>query len=563
MIDSKQWSPSDGIYLEPNAQRVVCAELHGRNNLIVSAGPGTGKTELLAQRANFLLQTGFCPYPRRILAISFKRDAARNLKDRVRQRCGASLASRLDSRTFHAFAKQLVDNYSLALDNPPAPDYAITTQKTCNWPHEITFDELICLATNILRFSKYAIEALRQTYTHIFLDEFQDTTKAQYELLKSAFGKLPVQITAVGDANQTVMAWAGAMNGIQNTFRDDFNAEHVRLYLNHRSQPRLQRLQSLIVEHIDHSVAATQDPIEGTSGSIQVLHFADSQEEARGLTDIVEEWTKSGTALSEIAVLVRQTPKAICSDLVRELTRRGLACRNEQELQDLTSEPIVELAFDLLRVIAGSHEPSAYERLMRVTARRGLSDEAASRYNSRVREFLNFARRRVQAQACRRIPPEMLERIVHSFLCLVSKPALLSLSPAYHQGHRMGKLIARAKEAFESEFCIDSNICAALNRLSQDAAVRISTIHKAKGLEFQKVILLGVEEETFWLRPGEDPKVKLWPLFFVAASRAKSELVLTYADRRLRPPDYQQWRWDESRRAKIDFLACACQAADS
>jgi len=70
--------------LEPTA--LTAATTTGRN-LVVTAGPGAGKTELLAQRADFLLRTGQCRYPRRILAISFKVDAAKNLKDRVRRRC--------------------------------------------------------------------------------------------------------------------------------------------------------------------------------------------------------------------------------------------------------------------------------------------------------------------------------------------------------------------------------------------------------------------------------------------------------------------------------------------
>ncbi|HEY5073769.1 MAG TPA: UvrD-helicase domain-containing protein, partial [Pyrinomonadaceae bacterium] len=77
--------------------------------LALLAGPGAGKTETLAQRADFLLRTGTCPYPKRILAISFKKDASENLKARVTIRCGHQLASRFDSHTFHAFAKRLID----------------------------------------------------------------------------------------------------------------------------------------------------------------------------------------------------------------------------------------------------------------------------------------------------------------------------------------------------------------------------------------------------------------------------------------------------------------------
>lgn len=119
MIRTEDWRPADGITLEPNALRAVQAQTR---NVVVAAGPGAGKTELLAQRADFLLTTGGCHYPKRILAISFKVDAARNIRERVRKRCGERLAVRFDSFTFHAFAKRIVDNYRVLLTGKDALD---------------------------------------------------------------------------------------------------------------------------------------------------------------------------------------------------------------------------------------------------------------------------------------------------------------------------------------------------------------------------------------------------------------------------------------------------------
>ncbi|MFP3507682.1 UvrD-helicase domain-containing protein, partial [Burkholderia sp. SIMBA_062] len=89
------------------------------------SGAGTGKTEFLAQKASYLLQTGICAAPKRILAISFKRDAAKKLADRVVKRCTPDRARRFDSYTFDAFAKSLVDRFRAAIPaqcRPPA-DY--------------------------------------------------------------------------------------------------------------------------------------------------------------------------------------------------------------------------------------------------------------------------------------------------------------------------------------------------------------------------------------------------------------------------------------------------------
>lgn len=114
----KDWIPADNLSLEPNA---LTATKSSFNTLIV-AGPGAGKTELLAQRACFLLETNTCRYPHKILAISFKRDAAYNLKDRVLKRCGKTLARRFESLTFDAFAKIILDRFYLGLSD----DYKIS-----------------------------------------------------------------------------------------------------------------------------------------------------------------------------------------------------------------------------------------------------------------------------------------------------------------------------------------------------------------------------------------------------------------------------------------------------
>ncbi|MBU2299654.1 MAG: UvrD-helicase domain-containing protein, partial [Gammaproteobacteria bacterium] len=83
MIRLDNWKPADGLTLEPNAERAV---KECEKNLALTAGPGAGKTEMLAQRADFLLRTGTCRYPKRILAISFKVDASSNIKVRITRR---------------------------------------------------------------------------------------------------------------------------------------------------------------------------------------------------------------------------------------------------------------------------------------------------------------------------------------------------------------------------------------------------------------------------------------------------------------------------------------------
>lgn len=183
------WLPADGLILEKNALLAV-KELG--QSLALTAGPGAGKTEVLAQRADFLLRTGESRYPKRILAISFKVDASKNLKQRVQKRCGFELASRFDSYTFHGFAKRIIDRFRPVLQGADylEPGYKIGTQFVHG--KQIKFDQLIPLAIKVLSSSKVARNALCQTYSDVFLDEFQDCTTEQYALLHLIFLGKPI-----------------------------------------------------------------------------------------------------------------------------------------------------------------------------------------------------------------------------------------------------------------------------------------------------------------------------------------------------------------------------------
>ena len=102
-VSVEEWIPVNDIVLEDNADFAVkCKE-----NILVVAGPGAGKTELLAQKAGYLFQTDICRDPQKILAISFKTDAAENLKQRVCKRYGNEVKSRFSSMTYDAFSKRL------------------------------------------------------------------------------------------------------------------------------------------------------------------------------------------------------------------------------------------------------------------------------------------------------------------------------------------------------------------------------------------------------------------------------------------------------------------------
>lgn len=547
MIQPEHWVPGEGIILEPNALLAVCEQ---STDVVVSAGPGAGKTELLAQRADFLLTTGGCSYPRRILAISFKVDAARNIRERVRRRCGDQLAARFDSFTFHAFAKRIVDNYRVLLTGVDALDADYTLDPTHRIQHkQVTFDDLVRLAVDILRMSPRARNAIRQTYTHVFLDEFQDATESQYLLLTEAFLNSDAILTAVGDTKQRIMKFAGALDGIMKTFAADFNATPLTLYQNFRSDPVLRRMQNRMVQVMDPPAAVPMADLAGDQGSVEVLSFSSAQEEAEAVADQIQGWLDGGTDPAEIAVLVRQLPHLICGDLISELLARAVPSRNEQARQDLTAEPAASVILDLVRVLASDRCAEAYEHLMRVATASSPTEEIAMRNARALSRFLILRRRDVRKGTAARSDLRKWTALVIDFVELITLSALTALSPEYQRGPRLGQIIQQTVDAFGEELSQDGDPIAAMRRLSEDDAVRILTIHKCKGLEFEKVIVVGVEHELFWSRKADDNRAE----FFVAISRAKSELILTSALIRPRPPGAPS-RWDVDRRAYQEFL---------
>lgn len=499
MIHPDQWHPVDGFVLEPNAMTAVTTRDH---NVVVAAGPGAGKTELLAQRADFILRTGQCPYPRRILAVSFKVDAARNLRDRVRRRSGSKLAARFDSFTFHAFAKRLIDNFRPALTgyNALNPDYRIDPDSpdTRIEGEQITFGDLVPLALEVVESNAYARGGVRQTYSHVFLDEFQDCTRQQYQLIKAAFGETTAVLTAVDDVKQRIMTWAGALEGVLQTFADDFSAHPLSLYQNFRSAPRLRRMQNRMIAQMDPNAVSPAEDLIGEDGVIRVLHFDTEYDEAHAVSHLVEDWLNQGVAPSEIAILVRQQPHFVAAALGIELANRGIPFRNEQESQDLTAEPVAALVFNFIRVIADDRQPDAYAELMRIATRQSASEDEASRFDSRLKRMLQKTRATVRDPKFKTEDSAAWRSLVQEFLELVSRPVLTALSPGYQQGTRLNDLIEQAFEAFERELAVDYDAIQALRRLSEVDAIRFLTIHKCKGLEFEKVVILGVEEQLFW-----------------------------------------------------------------
>lgn len=554
MIAVDAWKPADGLTLEPNALRAA-TELE--QSLALTAGPGAGKTEMLAQRADFLLRTGTCRYPKRILAISFKVDASGNLKERVKRRCGSELSSRFDSYTFHAFAKRIIDRFRPVLtgNNKLDMGYTIVERKQGPSSTVIEFNDLVPLAIEILKKSAMARNAVRQTYSDVFLDEFQDCTNLQYDLLKCAFQGTNIRLTAVGDTKQKIMGWANALDGIFQTFVTDFSAIPLNMYRNFRSKPTLLRLQNEIIRRLDPLSAMADNQLIGDEGEVFAWYFDDSRREATYIADLIESWIKTELLPpQEIAVLVRNQLDLYAEHLMIELKERKIPFRNEQQMQDITVEPAARLIVDYLSCLYGKREPKAWIRLMNQLV--PFADEDIQ--SDTRRDLDQLIKQQRKNASNNELVSEKFEGwwgFVNAFLKAISIETLVALSPDYESRARLIDVIISTKRHIEELLKIEPDLPKALKRFSDDQAVRILTIHKSKGLEFDSVIIMAVENETFFFnnQAGEDENRCA---YFVGVSRAKKRLVLTCVGARERPNGYTKF-WNTNRTVQKEYWGYA------
>lgn len=549
MINADQWLPSDSLKLEPNA---LVAVKETARNLALTAGPGAGKTEMLAQRADFLLRTGVCRYPKRILAISFKVDASHNLKARVRRRCGWELAARFDSHTFHAFAKRIIDRFRPVLTGRDTLDEDYTVGPSRMHRRSITFADMVPLAVTIVETSAIARNAIRKTYSHVFLDEFQDCTEEQYKLIKSCFLDTTARLVAVGDTKQRIMGWAGAMEGIFRIYAADFQAHPLNLYQNFRSEPRLRRMQNAMVRVMDAPAALKDQELQGDEGIIEIHYFQNAAEEASYLADTIAEWIeRKEIGPSDIALLVSRQQDLYCQELRAALIARGVPFREEDKAQDLASEPISGLITDFLLVVSGSSSPEAHRRLLDIIVyESAFDDEQEHRARSRWHRFVNEVRDRISNGSLNLNSRAAIAGVASELVELIGRASVVGLSADYAQGDRLNQLIDNIVGRLADLLEDGAEFPDVLASFSADRAVRIMSIHKSKGLEFDTVIVMGVEKQTFWGRIEEERSA-----YFVGISRAKRRLLLTVCEHRERPDGAR--RWDLQRTPHAEFVGYA------
>lgn len=580
--------------LEDNAWKALRESEH---SVLVTAGAGAGKTEFLAQKATYLLQTGICPNPKRILAISFKKDAAKNLAERVAKRCPKEQARRFYSMTFDAFTKGLWDRFRSALPAPynsPRPykivipsrnDYEdflnrlgpsfnslspnlftealarggnISVNQSYNslmrralllyWKEQffaqpeilVSFLMLNRLVKLLLKSNPYICKALQVTYPFVFLDEFQDTTYAQYDLLQTAFADRLAVFTAVGDDKQRIMGWAGAMSDAFSRFESDFSATRVSLLSNWRSHEDLVHIQHRIARLIDSSVAQVQAKgVRTVEGSVAAIwQFPTPESESTYLAQwIKHEIDSQHIRAHDVAILVRKQAVQVEQAIASAFKQQGIRVRNvdrsvgEVKIQDLIGEDLTAIFIPLLRLGATERSPKDWEKTLTNLQMLERVDPSDERTQGRLQEKLAHFVGQLRGEL-RQHPPaaHSAEDISKKLFQFITPSTLQQGIPSYQRKADFERV--RASFVMFLKECAEygSDWSQTLDEFEGLDQVPLMTVHKSKGLEFHTMIFYGLDNKTWWsLRPDKHEELNA---FFVAFTRAKQRAFFSRCDER-------------------------------
>ena len=582
MVKSDDWLPKGDIILENAALEAV----KNVNNCLVIAGPCAGKTELLAQKLDYLFSTNECIFPKKILALSFKTDAAANMKNRVKKRYGDEYASRFTSLTYSAFEKMILDQYINALPEEIRPDrdYLVDDwdvikatliknginvngrrmsdirksvennvlndeanlkfkkdllKGTRNNKAVLLYKQITKLATYIIYTNKYIRKALQMTYEFVFLDEFQDTTYDQYNLLKTCFLGSTCKLTAVGDNKQAIMRWAGANPDIFQDYKLDFKANEYQLLMNHRSVPKLIEFQKEVhqILNSNHSSIQSNYYPEFQEGEITLFEFENESLESKLIANDIESKIQGGIRPSEICILAKQKVDDYSSKLIITLSSKGIKARIENEYQELLKDPTCNLLLDLISCSQGKRDPLIWENISNFYGNINGIDELTDELilAKSYKEIDNIVSD-ITYLISNVIPnEESMLKLIDCIIEKIDEKRIISNFSTYNRKSDLDIIVKNFSKLLYKEYSqTQGEWLDTVSSFKGENSIPIMTIHKSKGLEYEVVYFLGLEDSAFWSfndQPEEDKSA-----FFVALSRAKSHLIFTYCKLRNNSP---------------------------
>ena len=575
------------------------AVLHVDGPLLIVAGAGAGKTKTIVHRIAHLVEEGIPASS--ILAVTFTNKAAGEMRDRVRDLLSGKRGGLPLVATFHSLGVRLLrefheeagvpKNFSIwdrddslravkaelkRLDTeewtPRQILGAISREKgggktlaeyrerassrreqvvTTVWERYeqelqaqdcLDFDDLLVRTLSLLQESSKTLSLLQNRWRYIIVDEYQDTSGLQYELMKLLSGKLG-NLCVCGDLDQCIYTWRQAeienLLSFERVFPD---VKVVRLEQNYRSTRTIIAAANAVIEKNTNRIPKTLFS-ENETGEPIVLHGAlDERYEAWFVAEQAANLIDLGVAPNEIAVLYRENAQSRV--LEEALLHAGLPYRvlgtrffERKEVKDVLS---------YLRAAINPKGKSDLARIVgvpprgigKVTVEKMLSGQplgAASAKVAAFRELLLKIRHAVHT-----LPTSEAVRFCIEASGIQKMYGGKTEEDAEHLGNvRELANLAAKYESDEPPAGIERLLEEAALQSEQDeldmsrdkGGISLMTVHAAKGLEFDAVFVVGMEQGLFpSLRNDEtrDPEEER-RLFYVALTRARKHLFLSYA----------------------------------
>ncbi|MDR9467579.1 DNA helicase II [Marinospirillum sp.] len=619
--------------LNPAQAEVVSAP---PQDLLVLAGAGSGKTRVLVQRIAWLIRNdGLSPYE--ILAVTFTNKAAKEMRLRLESLLGMSLRS-MWVGTFHGLSHRLLRTHwrearlpeyfqildsddqlrlikriqkDLGVDSEKYPPKQLQAfinshkdeglraanilprgeferkmqelyqvyEEICQRQGLVDFAELLLRALELLRDNQPLLNHYRQRFSHLLVDEFQDTNGLQYAWLRLLRGS-EGRIMAVGDDDQSIYGWRGAkIENIQNFTRDYPDAELLRLEQNYRSTSTILDAANALIKNNAGRLGKSLWTDDKAGDPIRVYAAFNEQDEARFMVDIIQQHVRDGGLRSECALLYRSNAQS--RTLEEALLRQGVPYKvyGGQRFYERLE---IKNALGYLRLLVNRQDDAAFERVINTPTRgignttleklrayardegTGLWDAAldmlaksllTGRGASNVRSFMELIES---------LDEETLSLTLHEAVDTVIEKSGLIDFHAREKGEKGQARVENLKELVSAVqqyepvlpleeqneevvnlegrealavFLTEASLDAGDNQAEENQdAVQLMTLHTAKGLEFPLVFLAGMEEGLFphqmAMEEGADRLEEERRLCYVGITRAMQTLYLTYAENR-------------------------------
>ncbi len=427
------------------------------------------------------------------------------------------------------------------------------------------FDDLLELWLELFDKDDHVRHQYQQQFHHLLVDEYQDTNKLQGRLI-DRLAEEHGNVMAVGDDDQSIYSWRGAdFRNILEFPRRYPNAKIFKIETNYRSTPEILRLANASIAANGNQFKKRLQAVRDSGQKPVFVTCEDADEQAGFVAQRVLELQDAGEKLSHMAVLYRSHRHAM--ELQLELTKcripflitSGIRFFEQAHVKDATA---------YLKLVANPHDEVAFHRLAKMLP--GIGEKMANKLWSRflsqspkssIAERLancaqavpqkaradwaqwNATMSQLEAEPMRRDPGKMVEWILDAGY----EEHLQNQFENYRSRLEDLQQMAQYARAFENLEDFLAQLALETNLESEDRAaqtneddrLRLTTIHQAKGLEFSVVFIImlcqGLFPSSRSLRDEETGEEEERRLFYVAATRAKNELYLSFPKMRFAP----------------------------